>query len=150
MIDQLNDKTNHFYRLLFELDTLHQSQYKNALFSPIISYLEDNHLPSNKKRQNSIIAELNYYLLSSDLLFHFATKSSKTEEDKFALCILLELCDKLFDIYHSDLLTSHQGLTRTYYKIRQDFFIQNLLVFIHHEPQDIFCTSRYSIQSKAM
>ncbi len=28
-------------------------------------------------------------------------------------------------------MTSHQGLTRTYYKIRQDFFIRNLYKYLH-------------------
>ncbi len=41
-----------------------------------------------------------------------------------ALCIPFELSDGIFELYHSGLMTLHQGLTRTYYKIRQDFFIR--------------------------
>ncbi len=48
-----------------------------------------------------------------------------------ALCIPLELIDGIFDLYHSGLMTSHQGLTRTYYKIKQDFFIRNLYKYLH-------------------
>ncbi len=49
IVDQLNDKSNHLYKLPFELTTLRNSQRKGEFFAPIISYLEDNHLPSNKK-----------------------------------------------------------------------------------------------------
>ncbi len=101
-------------------------QRKDVFFSNIISYLEDNHLTLNIKHQNAIVAEANQYLFFSDLLLHFTTKSSKTFKYKMALCISLELYDSVFELYHSVLLTSHQGLTWTYYKIRQDFFIQNL------------------------
>ncbi len=48
-----------------------------------------------------------------------------------ALCIPLQLSDGIFELYHSDLMTSHQGLTRTYYKIRQHFFIKNLYKYLH-------------------
>ncbi len=47
IIDQLNDKSKHMYKLLFELATLRNSQRKDNFFAPIISYLEDNDLPSN-------------------------------------------------------------------------------------------------------
>ncbi len=85
----------------------------------------------NVKRQNSVIAEAEHYLLFNTLLFHFTVKSSKTVEHKMALCISLELKDGIFELYHSGLMTSHQGLTRTYYKIRQDFFIRNLYKYLH-------------------
>ncbi len=41
------------------------------------------------------------------------------------------MSDGIFELYHSGLMTSHQGLTRTYYKIRQDFFIRNLYKYLH-------------------
>ncbi len=121
----------HFYNLPFALDTLQKSQHKDAFFSAIIKYLEDNHLPTNVKRQNSVIAESEHYLLFNTLLFHFTLKSNKTVEHKMALCIPLELSDGIFELYHSGLMTSHQGLTRTYYKIRQDLFIRNLYKYLH-------------------
>ncbi len=111
IVDQLNSKTMHFYNLPFALDTLRKSQRKNAFFSDIIKYLEDNHLPTNVKHQNSIIAEAEHYLLFNTLLFHFIVKSTKTVELKMALCIPLELSDAIFELYHSGLMTSHQGLT---------------------------------------
>ncbi len=131
IVDQLNSKTMHFYNLLFALDTLRNGQCKDAFFSDIINYLEDNHLPTNVNRQKSIIAEAENYLLFKTLLFHFTVKLSKTVEHKMILCIPLELSDGIFELYHSGLMTSHQGLIRTYYKIRQDFFIRNLYKYLH-------------------
>ncbi len=121
----------HFYNLLFVLDTLRKGQHKDALFSHIIRYLEDNHLPTNIKRQQLIIAEAENYLVFNTLLFHFTVKSNKTVQHKLALCIPLELSDGIFQLYHSGLMTSHQGLTRTYYKIRQNFLIINLYKYLH-------------------
>ncbi len=51
IVDQLNSKTMHFYNLPFALDTLRKGQRKDVFFSDIINYLEDNHLPTNIKRQ---------------------------------------------------------------------------------------------------
>ncbi len=150
-VDQLNDKSNHLYKLPFELATLRKSQRKYAFFAPIISYLEDNHLPSNKKRQNIIIPEAEHYLLFTDLLFHCSTKHTKKENDKLALCIPHELCGSLFEIYHSRLLTSHQGFTRTYYKIRQDFYIRNLYKYVyplHYELSALLDVTYLLIKNK--
>ncbi len=64
----------HFYNLPFALDTLRKSQCKDVFFSDIIKYLEDNRLPTNVKRQNSVIAEAEHYKLFNTLLFHFTVK----------------------------------------------------------------------------
>ncbi len=71
-----------FYNLPFALDTVRKSQRKDTFFSDIIRYLEDNHLPTNVKHQNSLIAEAENYLLFNTLMFHFTVKSSKTVEHK--------------------------------------------------------------------
>ncbi len=126
IVDQLNSKTMHFYNLPFALDTLRKGQRKDAFFSDIIRYLEDNHLPTNIKLQQSLIAEAENYLVFKTLLLHFMIKSTKTVTHKLAFCISLELSDAIFEQYHSGLMTSHQGLARTYYKIRQDFFIRSI------------------------
>ncbi len=43
-------------------------------------------------------------------------------------------------------MTSHQGLTRTYYKIRQDFFIRNLYKYLHLYIMSCrVCTARRDI-----
>ncbi len=54
LFDLLNHKGKHFYHLPFELMTLRKEQRKDHFFSPIIDYLESNHLPSNLKCQQSI------------------------------------------------------------------------------------------------
>ncbi len=130
IVDQLNSKTMHFYNLPFALDTLRKCQQKDTFFSSIISYLEDNHLPTNIKCQQSIIAEAENYLLFN-LLFHFTVQMSKTVEHKVALCIPLKLSDSIFELYHSGLMSSHKSLTRIYYKIRQDFSIRNLYKYLY-------------------
>ncbi len=58
-------------------------------------------------------------------------RTRRTNDNKITLCIPLQISHKLFEIYHSGILTSHQGLTRTYYKIQQDFYIRNLYKQLH-------------------
>ncbi len=48
IIDLLHSKRMHFFNLPFALNTLSKGQHKDAFFSDIIKYLEDNHLPTNQ------------------------------------------------------------------------------------------------------
>lgn len=52
ILEQLNIETKHFYHLPFELGTLRNEQRKDPFFSGILNYVEDNHLPSNIKKEN--------------------------------------------------------------------------------------------------
>ncbi len=131
IVDQLNTKTIHFYNLPFALPTLRKAQHKDIFFSSIICYLEDNHRPTNIKCQQSIIAKAENYLVFNSLLFYFKVKLTKTVEHKHSLCIPLELSDSIFQLHHSGRMTLHQGLIRTYYKIRQCFFIRNLYKYLY-------------------
>jgi hypothetical protein len=126
MLDLLNHKSQHVYTLPFDLKTLRTNQRGDQFYMDIIKYLESNHLPSNAKRQTSIISESENFILFHDILFRVMNKSIKLPVYKIALCIPVSIAFKLFEVYHSDLLSSHQGLTRTYYKIRHDFYIRDL------------------------
>ncbi len=101
------------------------------MFAPIIEYLESNHLPSNIKRQHSIISETEHFIMFNLIIYCAVDKSVKMFDYKIALCIPLKLEHKLFEKFHSGLLTSHLGLTRTYYKIRQDFYVRNLYKYLY-------------------
>ncbi len=57
LLGLLNHKSQHFYYLPFKLTTLHKEQRKDNLFTPLIDYLESNHLPSKAKCQHMIIQE---------------------------------------------------------------------------------------------
>ncbi len=56
------------------------------------------------KRQQSIIAEAENYLLFNTMLFHFTVKLTKTVKHKLAFCIPFELSDDIFELYHSGLM----------------------------------------------
>ncbi len=101
----LNHKSRHFYYLPFELEVLSKEQHRDKYFAPIIEYLESNHLPSNIKRQQSIISKTEHFIMFNNVLYHVVDKSVKTFDYKIALCIPLELAHKLFEKFHSGLLT---------------------------------------------
>ncbi len=118
LLDLLNHTSKHFYHLPFELMMLPKEQRKDNFFSPITDYLESNHLSSNLKSQPSIISEAENII--KHILYRIVDRTARTIDYKIALCIPLQLSHKRFEIYHSRLLTTHQGLTKTYYKILQE------------------------------
>ncbi len=102
----LSHKSRHFYHLPFELEVLPKEQRRDNFFAPIIEYLESNHLPSNIKCQQSIISETEHFIMFNNVLYRVVDKSIKTFDYKIVLCIPLELAHKLFEKFHSGLLTS--------------------------------------------
>ena len=126
MLDTLNHKCKHFYKLPFEVSELRQKQREDPFFKSIISYLENDILPKQSDAQRSIIAQSEHYIMFSDILFRVTHRNKDQLGSKFALCIPQSLSTHLFEQYHSGLLSSHQGLTRTFYKIRADFYVRNL------------------------
>ena len=126
IVQLLEAKTSHEYRLPFSLQALKQAQRKDSFFAPFIKYLESDHLPSNSTARKNILSESDYYALFGGVLFRMVPQRSRDISHKLTLCIPLDLAHKLFEIYHSGLLASHQGITRTFYKIRQDFYVRNL------------------------
>ena len=126
IIRLLEHKTAHEYNLPFSLKELTKAQRKDPFFSKFIQYLESDHLPSNATARKSVIAESDFYALFGGVLFRMVPACKNDLKYKLSLCIPLDLAHKIFELYHSGLLSSHQGITRTFYKIRQDFYIRNL------------------------
>jgi hypothetical protein len=101
LLETLNHKSTHFYQLPFSLDALRKSQRLDPFYATLILYLESNHLPSNDKKQRTILAECENYILFNNLLYHFNTPSSKIAVHKVALCIPRDISHKIFELYHS-------------------------------------------------
>lgn len=132
ILDVLNTKTMHYYKLPFNLAELRQQQREDPYLRKIIGYLESNILPKKSTHQRSIIAQAENYVLFSDLLFRVVNRSRKGLEPKTTVCIPENLAHRVFEQYHSGLLTSHTGLTKTYYKIRNDYYIFNLYKHLYN------------------
>ncbi len=96
LLDLMNHKINYFYHLPFELTTLRKEQRKDHFFSSIIDYLESNHLPSNIKRQQSIISEAENFIMFNNILCQIVDRTTGTIDNKIALCIPLQLSDNFF------------------------------------------------------
>ncbi len=142
----LNHKRRHLYHLPFELEVLRKVQRRDIFNDPIIEYLESNHLPSNIKHQQSIISETEHFIMFNNILYRVVDKSVETFDYKIALCIPLQLTHKLFEKFHSGLFTSHQGLTRIYYKIHQYFYVRNLHTYLYFFIMSCrICSARWNI-----
>ena len=68
------------------------------------------------------------YISLDSLLF----KVVSTPEKEATLLAIPEICaDKIITLYHSSLFAANQGVIKTYLKINNKFFIQNLMHYLH-------------------
>ena len=90
-------------------------------------YLAHNKLQTQKAaiRRTETLAER--YLLLDSLLFRLNT----TPEKESAVLTIPESCvDRIFTLYHIDIVAGHYGVIKTYLTIKEKFFISDLLYFL--------------------
>ena len=99
-----------------------------SYFKDIYLYLAQNKLPSNKTAIKKVKALAEQYILLDSLLFKIVSNPEK----KVAVLAILKVCaDKIITLYHSSLFAGHQGVIKTYLTINDNFFIPNLIHYLH-------------------
>ena len=99
----------------------------SSYFKDIYLYLAQNRLPSSKDaiKKEEMLPEK--YILLDSLLF----KVMSTPEKEMAILAIPETCaDNIISLYHSSLLTGHQGIIKTYLAICDKFFVPNLIHYL--------------------
>ena len=98
-------------------------------FCDVYHYITDGKLPSGAKAQACIQAEALNYVVINNFLFRIDTPKDKDrdKENSFLLVIPEKYEPIIVHTYHDSLLAGHQGPYRTAMKIRQRFFIHNLM-----------------------
>ena len=100
-------------------------QQKDPFFKRIYNFLSCGMLPSDSRQAKTVKKQGNNYLLANNLLF----KIDFTEDGKsfkLTLCIPEALVPVIIEKHHSTLYSSHQGIQRTFLKIRQNYYCHKL------------------------
>ena len=106
-----------------------QAGYLNSpYFTDLYLYLTQNKLPSSKSTICKVEVLAERYILLDSLLFKLIT----TPEKEVALLAIPEMCtDKIITLYHSSLFVEYQGVLKTYLMIADQFFIPDLMHYLH-------------------
>ena len=103
-----------------------QARYLTSThFKDIYLYLSQNKLPTSKTSIRKVETLAERYNLLDSLLFKIAP------EKETAVLEVPETCaDKIITLYHSSLITGHQGVIKKYLTIIDKFFIPNLIHYL--------------------
>ena len=96
-------------------------------FKDIYNYILHDKLPGNANTQKKIAGEATNYIVVNQLLFKIEkVKQGKTYE---SIPLIPEKFEyNIFHMYHTSLLSIHQGLWKTFLTIRNRYYIPNLFV----------------------
>ena len=102
---------------------------KSVCFKDVYNYILRDKLPGNANTQKKIAGEAANYVVVNQLLFKIEkVKQGKTYESIPLLVIPEKFEYNIFHMYHTSLLSMHQGLWKTFLTIRNKYYIPNLFV----------------------
>ena len=102
---------------------------KSVHFKDVYNYILHDKLPGNANTQKKIAGEAANYVVSNQLLFKIEkVKQGKTYESIPLLVIPEKFEYNIFHMYHTSLLSMHQGLWKTFLTIQNRYYIPNLFV----------------------
>ena len=125
MLRAINKRHLQNYNLPIAYTQLKMEQQKCPTFQNIYQYLSSGIVPSDNRAAKSLMKRSNQFTLVNGLLFKFDMHPDGNDF-KLALCIPDNLIHIIIHKYHSNIFASHQGVHRTYLRIRQYFFAYNL------------------------
>ena len=99
--------------------SLREQQLSDPLWSDVIGYLEGKSFPKRK-----IPSALDEFELADGLLYHLKSCPDKIVRQ---LVVPKSLHNDALKIAHNSLLAAHPGVFRTYCKLKQLFYFQNML-----------------------
>ena len=96
-------------------------------FKDLYLFLSQNKLPSKRSEIKKVETLAERFVPLDLLIFKLVTATDKEE----AVLAIPEVCvDKIITLYHTSLFTGHQGVVKTYLKMKDKFFIPNLMHYL--------------------
>ena len=96
-------------------------------FKDLYLFLSQNKLPSKRSTIKKVETLAESFVLLDSLIFKLVT----TPDKEAAILAIPEICvDKIIALYHTSLLTGHQGVVKTYLMMKDKFFIPNLMHYL--------------------
>ena len=104
-----------------------QAGYLNSpYFKDLYLYLTQNKLPSSKNTIQKVEALAERYKILDSLLFKL-----NLEKERVLLAIPEMCAYQIITLYHTSLFTGHQGIVKTYLTMADNFFIPDLIHYLH-------------------
>lgn len=113
------------FNLPISCDTLKVEQETSPHFKPIYDYLAHDILPCDDKKARSVRLRSEEYIMCNGLLFRLLLVN-KDQDFKLQLVIPESMIDTIITQFHDTILSSHQGVTRTFLTIRKHFYMPNM------------------------
>ena len=102
---------------------------KSVCFQDVYNYILCDKLPGNANTQKKIVGKAANYIVANQLLFKIEkVKQGKTYESVPLLVIPEKFEYNIFHMYHTSLLSMHQGLWKMFLTIRSRYYIPNLFI----------------------
>ena len=102
-----------------------QELRSDPFFKHIYNYLHSGILPTSKRQSRIIKNNAEDYVLVKELLFKIV--EPKNDSDYRLLLAIPDSCSHyIINHYHDSLVSSHQGIIKCFYKIKQKYFIPKL------------------------
>ena len=100
-------------------------QQRDAFFKPIYQFLSTGVLPPNSRQAKIIKQNADDYVLVKQILFKIIPNKAKTDF-RMTLCVPEASVPYILANYHDTLFANHQGVTKSYYTLKQRYYIPKL------------------------
>ena len=96
-------------------------------FKDLYLFLSQNKKPSKRCTIQKVETLAESFVMLDSPIF----KLVMTPDKEAAVLVIPEICiDKIIVLYHTNLFTGHQGVVKTYLKMKDKFFIPNLMHYL--------------------
>jgi transposase InsO family protein len=114
-----------------KLELIKQMQTQDEELMPIILYLIDGSLPGDGKEAESLLHKtMNKYVLIDGVLYHLWQQSNSTTHPRLQmmeqLVVPKSLRKEILYACHEDLFSGHGGIKKTYERVRNRFYWDNM------------------------
>jgi transposase InsO family protein len=114
-----------------KIELIKQMQTQDEELMPIILYLIDGSLPENGKQAESLVHKtMNKYVLIGGVLYHLWQQSSSITHPRLQmveqLVVPKNLQKEILYACHEDLFSGHGGIKKTYERLRNRFYWDNM------------------------
>lgn len=131
MMNVIKRKIIRDYNLPIDIRTLKTEQETSVFFKPIYDYLAYDILPNDRKAAKSVKLRAEEYILCNGLLFRLFF-NDKDERFVLQLAVPESMAETIISQFHDNLLSSHQGVLRTYLTVRRNFYTPSLFERINN------------------
>ena len=125
MMDVIKRKIIRDYNLPINMKRLKTEQETSPFFKPIYDYLAHDILPSDKKSAKAVQTKSEQYIMCDGILFRLLL-DDKNDNLIIQLAVPESLTETIISQYHDNLLSNHQGVSRTYLTMRRNFYMPNM------------------------